>query len=164
MFRRKSTQYEKTNSNDIDDETDGRPHPLESNSICLKILHWLFHIWVFALVKICSKPNLDTNDLPKLPQHQTVNYSYKNWIKIYNERKNKHLSTTILSMIYHTEKRLMIALLIFIPFTASILSYMIFIIIQSYLWPLFNDDNIKANNFIKSVTIYSIVYFMCSFM
>eukprot|EP01084_Bolivina_argentea_P008012 14996_1 len=166
MFRRKSRQYEKTNSIDIDDETDGIPHPLDSNSFYLKILHWLFHIWVFRLVTICSKPNLDTNDLPKLPQYQTVSYSYKNWNKIYDERKNENLSTTTLSMIYHTEKRLMITLLIFMPVATCILSYIIFVIAQSCLWPLFNNDNMKANNFefIQSAIIYSILHFICGFI
>eukprot|EP01084_Bolivina_argentea_P008009 14988_1 len=98
MIRDKSIKYEKVNLNSDEEKL---PHPLESKSFCIRIMHYVFHIWIFNLMK--QKPS-NTNDIPTPPTFVTVEHSHKEWMKIYKKRKNKHLSTTTLSMIYHTEQ------------------------------------------------------------
>eukprot|EP01084_Bolivina_argentea_P133062 234812_1 len=88
------------------DEEKQAIHPLESHSLCFKIMHHLFHFWVFDLIsKSSKKKSFSLDDIPQLPQQMTATYSYNKWMKVYNDRKSKNLSINTLSMVYHTEKK-----------------------------------------------------------
>eukprot|EP01084_Bolivina_argentea_P298301 514029_1 len=114
-------KYQKVNEHEIppDDDTvdadefkdienEEQSHPLESSNFLVKVCHYLFHIWVFKLIS----QTLQTNDLPQYPKKMKIAYIYQQWMKIYNERKNKNLSTKTLSMIFHTEKYTIIIIII----------------------------------------------------
>eukprot|EP01084_Bolivina_argentea_P108650 194187_1 len=135
-------------------------HALNSNSVIDRTFQYLFHFWVTNDIIKRLSIGSGTNDLPDIPMQNSTNKAYERWMKTYKYRLNNNLSTSVSSMIYHTEYKTMI-LCIFLTLIEVLSLGMAFVIFKLYLWPIFTNDDDDIS--LTHVLFYALLIFLfCS--
>eukprot|EP01083_Nonionella_stella_P316131 1144663_1 len=113
------------------------PHPLDSPLLWKRILHSVFHLWVFKLIKIGK---LTFESVPNLPKHALSSTAYAKWKHTFETRKLENKSTSTLCMIYHTEKVLIWTIIILQSIIYCAFYYLLYVLFKDYLLPSLDHD------------------------
>eukprot|EP01084_Bolivina_argentea_P191240 328518_1 len=179
MSNKQAVQYQKIEILDIDTDIEAdieneeeEKHPLESERFWVKLYHYLFHIWIFKLIRITQKPRLDFMDITQSPKHMTIRYNYEKWIKIYNNKSiiNKNVAPSSLWMIFNFDKETIISSIILNGINTLGVVYVQFIVVRDYLYPSMmkiitsstNVDNNSNYYLLWDVSKYAIILFVAS--
>eukprot|EP01084_Bolivina_argentea_P297089 511753_1 len=143
---------------DTDDE---QPIPTLTHTLPTSWINNLFHVWVFRFIRLGS---LDFDDLPQILMPAEVNVNIeialKHWDKTKQERMENNLSSSTISIIYHTEKDQILKLCL-LGMIQTILIFIAYFIFQYYLWNSFNKINsTNFNELIGYISFHSFGIFI----